>query len=308
MDFRELQYILKIAEEKSFSKAAQKLFIAQPSLSQYVQKLEQQLGVKLFDRATIPLQLTYAGELYIETAKNILDLKDQLTKQMEDIANLKKGRLVIGLSPLRSTYIMPKVLPTFYKNFPGIEVILVEDNSSALEKMAMKGTIDIALMTLPIEESLFDYETIFTEEILIAIPPEHPLKEKIIDDKQGSRPKIKLSELCNESFILLKQDQKLHHVATNLCKKAGFKPRIILESESIEAANALVSAGMGVTFIPDNFNMLRLASPNPIYLSIEGMPFTRELVLAYRKGRYLSKASQEFICIMKDILGPKKDK
>lgn len=307
MDFRELQYILKIAEEKSFSKAAQKLFMAQPSLSQYIQKLEQQLGVKLFDRTTIPLQLTYAGELYVETAKNILDLKDQLTKQMEDIADLKKGRLVIGLSTLRSTYLMPKILPIFYKKFPGIEVILVEDNSSELEKMAIKGAIDIAIMTFPIEENLFDYEYIFTEEILVAIPPEHPLKEKIIYDKQGNRPKIKISELSNESFILLKQDQKLHHVATNLCKKAGFKPKIILESESIEAANALVSAGMGVTFIPDSLNLMRLSSPNPIYLSIEDIPLTRELVIAYRKGRYLSKASQEFISIMKETFVVKKD-
>lgn len=306
MDFRELQYILKIAEERSFSKAAQKLFMAQPSLSQYIQKLEQQLGVKLFDRTTIPLQLTYAGELYVETAKNILDLKDQLTKQMEDIANLKKGRLVIGLSTLRSTYLMPKILPIFYKKFPGIEVILVEDNSSELEKMAIKGSIDIAIMTFPIEENLFDYEYIFTEEILVAIPPEHPLKEKIIHDKQGNRPKIKISELSDESFILLKQDQKLHHVATNLCKKAGFKPKIILESESIEAANALVSAGMGVTFIPDSLNLMRLSSPNPIYLSIEDIPLTRELVIAYRKGRYLSKASQEFISIMKETFVVKK--
>lgn len=306
MDFRELQYILKIAEEKSFSKAAQKLFMAQPSLSQYIQKLEQQLGVKLFDRTTIPLQLTYAGELYVETAKNILDLKDQLTKQMEDIANLKKGRLVIGLSTLRSTYLMPKILPIFYKKFPGIEVILVEDNSSELEKMALKGSIDIAIMTFPIEENLFDCEYIFTEEILVAIPPEHPLKEKIIHDKQGNRPKIKISELSNESFILLKQDQKLHHVATNLCKKAGFKPKIILESESIEAANALVSAGMGITFIPDSLNLMRLSSPNPIYLSIEDIPLTRELVIAYRKGRYLSKASQEFIRIMKETFVVKK--
>jgi DNA-binding transcriptional LysR family regulator len=304
MDFRELQYILKIAEEKSFSKAAQKLFVAQPSLSQYIQKLEQQLGVKLFDRTTIPLQLTYAGELYVETAKHILDLKEQLSKQIEDIADLKKGRLIIGLSTIRSTYLMPKILPVFYENFPGIEVILVEDMSSELEKKALKGTIDIALMTLPIEETLFNYEYIFTEEILVAIPPQHPLRGKIIDDKLGKHPKINLSELCDEPFILLKQDQKLHHAAINLCKKAGFKPRIILESESIEAANALVTAGMGVTFIPDSLNLLRLASPNPIYASIKDMTPTREVVVAYRKDRYLSKPSQEFINIMKAILGP----
>jgi DNA-binding transcriptional LysR family regulator len=301
MDFRELQYILRVAEERSFSKAAQKLYIAQPSLSQYIQKLEQQLGVQLFDRSITPLRLTYAGELYIETAKKILDLKDQLSKQMEDIADFKKGRLIIGLSSFRTTYIIPMVLPLFKESFPSIEVVLLEGTSSETESMAIKGATDISIMTLPLDESIFSYEVVLTEEILAAVPPNHPRFSKY----EGG--KINLYELRDEPFILLKQNQKLHQIAMNLCKQAGFKPNVVLESESIEAAHALTTAGMGVTFVPDTLAYYPRLTKQPLYFSIDEFMPSRQLVIGYRKERYLSKAASEFINIAKDVLGSKKN-
>ncbi|MBL4938226.1 LysR family transcriptional regulator [Clostridium sp. YIM B02515] len=295
MDFRQLQYMLKVAEEKSFSKAAQKLYIAQPSLSQYIQKMEQQLGVQLFDRTNNPITLTYAGELYIETAKKILDLKNQLIQQMEDIVELKKGCLKIGVASFRSTYFIPKVLPLFYERFPGIEVILFEGTSGELEELALKGTTDITIMMMPVPKELFSYEIILKEEILLAVPPKHPLSKK-----EGN--KINLAALKNESFILLKQNQKLHQIAVNLCKQVGFKPKILLETESIETAHALVAAGMGISFIPDILLLANTYSKQPKYFSIEDFSATREMVVAYRKGRYLSTASKEFINVMKEAL------
>ena len=305
MDFRQLQYMLKVAEEKSFSKAAQKLYIAQPSLSQYIQKLERQLGVQLFDRSTNPLKLTYAGELYVETAKNILDLKDQLSNQMEDISNCKKGRLTIGLSAFRSAYIMPKILPRFYEKFPGIEVILSEGNSVKVEDLAIKGTTDISIMALPIKTELFSYEPILREKILLAIPPQHPFAKKIKNQyySKNTYPVISLEELRDEPFILLKQHQKLHQIAISLCKQAGFKPKIILESESIEATHALVSSGMGISFIPDTITLFPQTATTPIYFLIKDLEPTRTLVLSYIKKRYISNAAKEFIIMMKDILG-----
>jgi DNA-binding transcriptional LysR family regulator len=309
MDFRQLEYILKVAEERSFSMAAQKLFIAQPSLSQYIQKIELQLGVQLFDRSSTPLKLTYAGELYIETAKRILDLKDQLYQQIDDIANIKKGRVTIGLSPFRTTYIMPKVLPFFHHKFPGIEIVLVEGPSKELENLALKGTTDITIMTSPIQQNLFDFETIISEEVLVAIPPNHAIQKRI-DFKtinKSTYPLIQLKELRDEPFILLKKDQKLHKIATFLCEQAGFSPRIILESESIEAAHALVTAGMGITFVPETLTTFHKTSAHPLYCSLDKLRPTRDLVIAYRKGRYLSVAAREFITNTKAIFSKLED-
>jgi DNA-binding transcriptional LysR family regulator len=296
--------MLKVAEERSFSKAAQKLYIAQPSLSQFIQKLEQQLGIELFDRSSTPLKLTYAGELYVETAKRILDLNDQLSQQMEDAANSKRGRLTIGLSPFRSAYVLPKVLPLFQERFPGIEIALIEGTSTELEELTLKGATDICIMALPIEDKLFSYEPILTEEILIVLPPNHFLHNKFNIDfnNKNHRPSLNLKLLSEEPFIMLKQNQKLRQIAANLCKQAGFKPKVVLESKSIETVHALAIAGIGITLIPDTLTWSLHKQTYQMYYSIEELHARRTLVAAYRKGRYLSIAAREFIEIMKDIL------
>jgi DNA-binding transcriptional LysR family regulator len=159
-------------------------------------------------------------------------------------------------------------------------------------------------MTTPLQENLFDFEPLVEEEILVAIPPNSPFKEKVKLNtiEKNIRPLINLRDLKDEPFILLKQDQKLHKLATYLCDKAGFKPRIILESESLEAANALVTAGMGCTFIPDTLTLFNPSKERPLYFSINKFRPKRQFVIAYRKGRYLSLATKGFISVAKDIL------
>lgn len=307
MSFRELQYVLKVAEEKSFSKAAQKLYMAQPSLSQYITKLENRLGLQLFDRSTIPLQPTFAGELYIEMARNILDMNVQLSQQLDDITNLKKGRLTIGLSTFRSSYILPKVLPLFKRKFPGIDVFLMEGTVHELEEYAKKGTTDLSIMTLPIQEDFFAYEPILTEELLIAVPPNHRLSKKAGDSTcpPYSRPQISLADLREDSFIVL--GHRLRQTTIDLCQQAGFKPKILLTTRSTEAAHALVAEGLGITIIPDTLVWFGNILKHPLYFSIKQPPTEelstmRTLTLAYHKGRYLSRAAREFIIMTKEIL------
>lgn len=300
MEYRQMRYVLKVAEERSFSQAAKKLYIAQPSLSQCIQRLEKQLGVLLFDRAVTPLQLTFAGERYIDTAKQILALNDQLIQQMDDIADLKTGRLTIGSSPFRSTYLLPQVLPIFQKQYPGIEIVLAEGTTAELEEFILNGTTDFSIVLLPLAEDIFAYEPILTEELLIALSPNHPLSKENKDrnSNQPPWPKIKISELKDVPLILMNHGQRLHQSLLDLCTQAGFKPKIILESQSMEAAQALVIAGLGATLLPDTLVRLRHMSEHPCYFSIDESQNTRTAVIAYRKGKYLSKAARLFISLM----------
>ncbi|MFC4769571.1 LysR family transcriptional regulator [Effusibacillus consociatus] len=295
MEFRQLQYAIKVAEERSFSRAAEKLHIAQPSLSQQILKLEQQLGVKLFDRTTTPLEITYAGERFVETAGRILDLTDQLRREMEDVADLKKGRLVIGSLPITGAHVLPAVLPIFQQQFPGIEVVLVEDTTANLEELTAKGKTDFTLLTLPLQDQTLVYEPILTEEILLAVPSDHPLAEQT-----GSR--VNLLSLEDEPFILLKRGQGFRHIAFEICRRAGFEPNVAFESTNIEMVQSLVAAGMGLSFVPEMVARSGWAPVKPIYLSIEIPAPTRTLVVAYREGRYLSRPALEFIQIMKRTL------
>lgn len=303
MEYRHLKYVLTVSEEKSFSLAAKKLYISQPSLSQLILKLEDKIGFPLFDRSYTPLKLTYVGELYIEMAKKIIDLNDQFTKQVDDIANLRRGRLTIGSSPFRSTYLLAQIIPTFEQRFPGLELILKEDTTLRLEALALSGLADFSISLLPINTKLFDYEELFQEELLLALPPNHPLCDKyhLRPGDYHNPPQIKLEEVKETPFILMDQGQKIHETLFDLCSKADFRPRILLETQSMNAAQALVGAGMGAALLPDTLIHASNLDKNPCYFSLSSKP-SRTVIVAYCKNRYLSKAAVEFIHLMKESL------
>ncbi len=302
MNTRQLKYVLAVAEEKNFSKAAKKLFIAQPSLSQYIQKLEEELGVELFDRTTSPIRLTYAGDIYVKSAAKILDFEKQLSQQMHDVVNSQKGRLIIGVSPYRSTYLVPESLGIFHKKFPEIEIVLVEKINAELEYLVLKGEVDIAFTALPVKKEEFDYEPIMTEDIILAVP------RKDYDSKLTSTPNdnnftpVNLRKFKDASFITLNSDQMMHKLTMSLCKQAGFKPKIILECRGIDAAHAMVTAGIGVTFVPSTLIKYGNFMKHPHYYTIDDIFPKREVSVIYRKNRYLSKAALAFISILKSTL------
>ena len=303
MEYRHFKYFLKVAEEKSFSLAAKKLYISQPSLSQFILKLEEKIGLPLFDRSCTPLQLTYIGELYLETARKVLDLNDQFISKIDDIANLRRGRLTIGSSPFRSTYLLSQIIPLFEQKFPGVDLILKEDTTRQLEELALNGQTDLSISLLPIDIKRFDYEELFREELLLALPPNHPLSVKFHRQPGDyhNPPQIKLQDIQETPFILMDQGQKLHRTLFHLCHNAGFTPRILLETQSMNAAQALVGAGMGASLLPDTLIRASNLSKNPCYFSLASAP-SRTVIVAYCKGRYLSKAAVEFIKLMKQSL------
>ena len=293
MELRQLLYAIKIAEEKSFSKAADQLHLAQPSLSQQIIKLEKELGVRLFEREYSPLRPTYAGERFLETAHKVLDLIEQLRKEMEDVVTLDGGLLTIGSLPITGAHIMPLVLPIFKEKYPGIEIRLMEETTSNLELLTARGATDISILSLPVQDSNLEWEEILEEEICLAVPRDHPLKEE---------KEVDLSMLKEESFILLKKGQGFRHLSMKWCKEAGFVPRVVFESSNIETVQSLIAAGMGIGFVPRMVTRQKHNELTPLYIPFkEPKPF-RTLVMAYRKGRYRSKASMAFLETMKEVL------
>ena len=304
MEERELNYIMKIIEEGSFSQAAQKLFISQPSLSQYIKRLEDQLGAELFDRTTKPLTLTYAGNIFLQTEQQIKNLKIQRKQQIDDISNLKKGHLRIGSSHYRSSYLLTKVLPVFKSYYPGIEISLEEGTTLELEESALNGLTDFSIALLPLYYPALSYEEIFKEEIIIAISEQHRLSKYAKKERVNlpPYPKIDFKQLKDDSFIIIKSGQKMRSSFLQLCEQAEFKPNIILESQSMVAAQSLASVGVGVTLIPDTLAIYNQMTPSPCYFSLKNPIPDRRVVVAYNKEKYLSKAAQAFITVMKEVV------
>lgn len=297
MELRQLQYALQIAAEKNFSRAAEKLHIAQPSLSQQLSKLEKELGVLLFQRNTNSVELTHAGAAFMAKARTILDMVNQLTKEMEDISDMKKGKLIVGSLPITGSHILPRVLPLFHNRYPGIEIHLIEDTTQVLENLTAAGQTDISLLTLPVLEPNLACDNLLEEEIVLAVPQQHPLADRTA----AHGPAVSIDELRDEPFIVLKKGQGFRQIALELCAEHGFEPRIVFESSNIETVQALVAAGMGIAFVPHMIAMGHGNTFRPVYLHLKERP-ARMLVVAYRKGRYMSNAASAFMDVMRDAL------
>ncbi|MFC3801328.1 LysR family transcriptional regulator [Cohnella sp. GCM10012308] len=294
MEFRLLHYVIQIAAERNFSRAAEKLHIAQPSLSQQLSKLEKELGILLFKRTTNSVELTHAGTVFVEKAQRIVDMTEQLRREMEDIADLRKGRIVVGTLPITGSHILPHVLPAFREAYPDIEIALVEEASATLEQLTASGGTDVSLLTLPLIEPALAYDPILEEEICLAVPRDHPLAT-------GGASEADVGALADEAFVMLKKGQGFRAIAVGLCRKAGFDPRVSVESTNIETVQSLVAAGMGIAFVPQMITRREHDGLQPFYLPLKGRP-TRTLVIAYRKGRYLSNAAEAFIATFRDTM------
>ncbi len=303
MEFRQFKYVLKVAEERNFSTAAKKLYISQPSLSQFIQKVEEKVGAPLFDRSVSPLKLTYIGSLYVENARAIMDLQAQFAQRVDDTLNVRQGRVTIGSSPFRSAYLLSHVLPLFREKYPQIEVFLQEDNTHNLEDRALHGIVDLSLSLLPINETLFDYDILFEEQMLLALPPTHPIAQQL-GLKAGDHshlPPLSLQHLKEMPFIQMNKGHKLHNMLHKLCEKAGFFPNVVLETESMTTAQALAGAGVGAALLPETLVYANHFDKEPCYLALDSKP-SRTVVVIYRKGRYLSRATRAFIATLKEYL------
>lgn len=297
MDFHQFQYVMAIAEEKSISKAAKKLYISQPSLSQYIMRLENNLGIKLFDRTTSSITLTFAGERYVETAKNILNLNTQMERELSDIAGSRKGRLAVGVPNQTGRHILPLVLPEFHKKFPEIELVVEEDVTMELEEMLLSGKIDIAILNLPIQNEKILYETISVERMFLVAPQEHPI---CLKSKLDNGNKLDFNYLKNEKFVLLEQGQRMRLIVDEIFHESSFKPNILLEVKNLDTAYRIAAAGMGFTFVPENVIWLLNTDQSNNNFLIDDMTLT--FVVAYRRGEYITRATDEFINLTKEIM------
>ena len=295
MELRQLRYMLAVAEEKSFSRAAEKLYIAQPHLSQFIQKLESQINVKLFDRTSAPIKLTYAGERFARRARQILQLQSDLHQEMKDVAEEKRGRLSLGISPIRGRYVLPLALPAFRSLCPEVEVSLCEGNSAQLEEWLQEGLIDLAIMPLPMKSPAFSHKMLMEEEIMILLPASHRLA--VSADGDGAPPVLPLAELAEEPFILLQPGLAMRRIADTLFLQAGFSPRVALETGNYDTAHHLTAAGMGITFSTVRVSQQQCDAGSRVRLFRCEPTLTRTLAIVYRKGKYLTKFEQDFIAI-----------
>lgn len=302
MTLEQMNYVVVLAEELSFTNACLRLHITQPALSQSIKGLEKQLGVLLFRRTTSAISLTYAGEQFVQAARSILETNRNLLSKLEDISNLERGRLIVGVPNFRGQIILSKTVPAFKKRYPNIEFSVVEENTEKLLEITEKGLVDLSIMNRPGSASLLTVVPICDERILVASPPDHPLCAGTDPENQdfSDLPGIHVSKLRDEPFIILRGGHKLRETTEKLFREKGLGKNIALEVNNLPTAQQLVANGLGFTFIGEMAARYVVQSPRPVYLRLLDAAPTHSIVAAYKTGSYLSHTTTAYLRLVRD--------
>ncbi|RLQ94053.1 cidABC operon transcriptional activator CidR [Falsibacillus albus] len=291
MDIKHLQYFIEVTRFNSFTKAAEHLYITQPTISKMIKNLETELGVDLFERSGKKLILTDAGTVLLEQAKLIEKAFNNLQSELDNLLGLKKGHVRIGLPPIIDSRFFPNVIGRFHEHYPDITFQLVEDGSKKIEDDVEKNDLDIGVVVLPTKEELFHHFSFLKEDLKLIVPPSHPLAD---------RKEVQLEELSEESFILFNKDFVLRDLIISSCNFVGFNPKIISESSQWDFIEEMVACKLGITLLPDSICSHLNDNVRPI--KIVNPSIYWNLAIIWRKDQYLSFAAKEWLRFTKEQL------
>lgn len=297
MNEKHMQYVLTVLKEGSFTNAAKKLYVSQPSLSQIIKTAESNLGAPIFDRSTDPITLTPAGQLYVEAARQVTTISTNLRKQVEELSKEEFGTIRLGISVQRGMELLPELYPRFKKRFPHVGLELHEQGSATMEKSILEGEVGIALLTtFPRHEELV-YDLIQEEKLVLIVNRECELAKRIAPGTP-----IDILEARDETFISSQSGHSVRTIQDSLFITRDMKPKIDLVTISIEVGKHVVAASPVVMACPDSY-VETDNSPDSAYFSypILGVENPRHFYACYRKDMYLTKYMKGFLEILHEI-------
>jgi DNA-binding transcriptional LysR family regulator len=243
MELRHLHYFIAVAEELHFSRAAERLHISQPPLSQQIRDLEDELGVKLFERTKRQVQLTEAGKVFLERSYQVLAQLEQAIVATQQIGRGEVGRLAIGFVGSAIYTVLPEILRVFREQFPAVELQLRELTTAQQIQALYDKQVDVGIVRSVISEPGLSMECFLPESLVLALPETHPL---------SAQTQVSLSTLADELFILFpaKMGPVFYEQIINMCQQAGFRPKVAQEAVQMETIVGLVAAGLGIAIVP----------------------------------------------------------
>lgn len=302
MNVQELNYILCIAKHQNLTKAAQELYISQPTLSKYLQKLERDLDGKLFSRSGNCYTPTYLGRRYMDYARKMLEVNQDWEKELMDLNSCREGELNIAFPLMRSSCMVPGILPVFHKKYPGVTVNFMEEAYAIQERLLLDDQLDFAVFNEAHPHPKLVYEVLLREEILLMLSPDHPLASKG-EKREGCRyPWMDLRLLEKEPFILHFPEQTTGKIALELFEKYQIQPPVPFRTRNSQACAQLAWQGLGACLIPETYVKNMKFDRPPACFSVGGSGIFSTLTIAYRKGAYLPSYARDFIKIAQEYV------
>lgn len=310
-----MDYAYAVYTEKSFTKAAKKLCISQPALSATIKKLETTLGHPIFDRSGKTITLTDIGERYIRATEQMLLIRQNLQQEIDDLTQLRRGSLILGGTTFIISDVLPDTFKAFGKQYPDIELKIQVEPSTVLWEKLSQGLVDIAIDNALTRDPDHEYIPLFQEHILIGVPQDNPINEKLRDYQldpavlqSGScdytkMPKVDIAAFAGEDFILLKTGNKMRQIAHNFFTETGISPHVCFEFDRLSTSISFAEAGFGICFLTDT--ILKYSGPckNLTLYQPDTRYTDRNLYIMYKKNKYLSAASRAFIRFLQKKFG-----
>ena len=284
MELIQLRYFVAVADATSFSQAAKRLHVSQPALSYHISRLEKELGCRLFDRTSRRVALSLDGRVFLPMARGVLSKADEALRVMQERLGMTTGEVTMGSISSVAAHFVPAILASFRKNYPGIRVHLEEDATATLELQVIDGSIDFAIISTPSNPTSLEITHLLEEELLVAVPERHRLALRLA---------VRVPELADEDFIMLGENFTLAGQVVELCRRAGFEPRVAYRVGSLESMLSFTGNSLGISIVP------RLALRGPHQAGISIVPFeepiTRSLNLVQAKDRYATVATRALV-------------
>lgn len=291
MNLKRLEYFCQLAVLGNFTRAAHKIGIAQPALTIAIQKLEQEVGLKLINRAEKNALLTAEGEVLYKLSTQLLSQVKQVELELEELKNLERGTIRFGVSAMMGSYYFPKILTAFKQKHPKIKIHLVDQGTAALEKMLLNGELDLALVRGDLENSQLRYTELINEEVVAGMAKSHPL---------AAEQTLSLAQFCQQPLVLFHEGYFLREVVSQYAKKHHLALDVRMETNLIELQKSLVRNGVGITTC-----LARILQNEPQMTSIPFEPKIEfKLSLAWKKNHSVSQASKAFMTYLSSMVEP----
>ncbi len=312
--FSKYQYVYAVYKEKNFTRAAQRLFISQPSLSAAIKNIEKKVGAPLFERSGLGATLTQVGEEYIDSCKKIMSIETEFERKLCDIYNLESGHISVGGTNYLSSYVLPRIINRFKSLYPKIDVTLAEANSSTLREMIINEQIDLVIDSFDTPEDIYQAYPLSSERILLCVPAAWEINNELKsfriypesiyngDVNLDDIPPVSIAMFSDENFVLLKSGNDMYSRAMAIFSNKNIVPKVSFCVDQLNISYALTEAGIGICFATDTLFKYRNFHKDVFLYNLGKEYHSRTLYVAHKKNKYCSAAMSKFIEVSNEVI------
>lgn len=310
--FKYMNYVYAVYQNQSFSKAAEKLYISQPALSAAIKKAEEEIGLPIFDRSSNPIQLTPAGEHYIDSIEKIMRIEQDMAAYVNDILGKRRETITIGSASFFCAYVLPAMVQEFRLQYPSYMVNLLEANADDLVKCLRAGSIDIILDVEKLDPNTFQSVVWAEEQIVLAVPASYEINDSLVKYRltfeavasgqylDARYPAIDLKPFEHETFLLLKQGNDMYERSLRMFRKAGYVPQVAMYLDQLLTAYYIACSGKGIAFVRAGITNYLEPTDKLYFYKIDDENSSRNIMLYYKKNQPLAKIGKKFINFLQE--------